>query len=434
MVPDPVPGADRANAAAKRLLRRAFEAALAAADPGRALLPHLPEPPAGRTLVVGAGKAAARMAAAVDVRYAGAPLSGLAIVPYGHAASGAGRVAVAEAGHPVPDAAGVAATERVLALARAAAPDDRLLVLLSGGGSALLTAPAGVTLAEKAEATRRLLASGADIGAINVVRKHLSRVKGGRLAALARAPSLTLALSDVVGDDPATIASGPTVPDPSTYAEALAVVERYAPELTAVRAALTRGAAGAAPESPKPGDPRLARAGFRLVGGGEASLAAAARVVEAAGYAAVSLGAGVQGEARRVGREHAALAARLVAHGRRVALLSGGELTVTVHGARPGRGGPNGEYALAFAAAAAPGARYALLAADTDGIDGGQGPAAPAGALLGPAEAARLTPDAARAALAAHGSHDLLARVGGLLVTGPTGTNVNDLRVVLLEG
>lgn len=334
MVPDPVPGADRANAAAKRLLRRAFEAALAAADPGRALLPHLPEPPAGRTLVVGAGKAAARMAAAVDVRYAGAPLSGLAIVPYGHAASGAGRVAVAEAGHPVPDAAGVAATERVLALARAAAPDDRLLVLLSGGGSALLTAPAGVTLAEKAEATRRLLASGADIGAINVVRKHLSRVKGGRLAALARAPSLTLALSDVVGDDPATIASGPTVPDPSTYAEALAVVERYAPELTAVRAALTRGAAGAAPESPKPGDPRLARAGFRLVGGGEASLAVAARVVEAAGYAAVSLGAGVQGEARRVGREHAALAARLVAHGRRVALLSGGELTVTVHGAR----------------------------------------------------------------------------------------------------
>ncbi len=399
------------------------------------------------------------MGAAVEEAYPGSDMTGLILTPHGH---GAGlrfqRLEVLEGGHPVPDAAGAAATERVLTLVRGARQHDLVLVLLSGGGSALLTAPLGVSLDEKAALTRRLLASGADIGSLNVIRKHLSRVKGGRLAVESGAPTLTLALSDVVGDDPATIASGPTVADPSTFGEALELLARYAPDHPRARAALARGAAGLTPESPKPGDPRLERAEFRLVGNASLALEAAARVLEGAGVAVVNLGADLTGEAREVGRQHAQVAATLPGSGP-VALLSGGELTVTLTGQHGvGRGGPNAEYALAFAQElserlehelrrerasglargneGSSGPRFAVLAADTDGVDGGSGAAGPAGALLGPELPGsdllgRLGRTEVAAALDGHDSHALLERIGGLFVTGPTGTNVNDLRIVL---
>lgn len=425
------------------LLRAAFAGAVDAADPAQALAPYLP-PPAGRLLLVAVGKAAAPMAARAWREYAGgashAALEGIVISPHGDGPSlELAGLTHLRAAHPVPDQAGVDATQRVLQLVQGARPDDLLLVLLSGGGSALLTAPAGVTLAQKAELTRVLLASGASITQINTVRKHLSAVKGGRLAALSRAPSLTLAVSDVTGDDPATIASGPTSADPTTFAQALRVVRRFAPGLPEVLAALQRGAAGSVPESPKPGDPRLAATRYQLVADAAGSLAAVRRLLDAHGYAVTDLGPGVAGEARQVGAQHAQLLRRLAQRGgaERLALLSGGELTVTLGAGRPGVGGPNGEYALAAArgllGAPLPGWRPYLLAADSDGIDGAGGSAAAAGALLGPRELSALTQAALDAALAGHGSHELLGQVGGLLVTGPTRTNVNDVRVLLLE-
>lgn len=437
------------------LLERAFRAAVAAADPETVLPPHLPAAPGGRLLVVGAGKAAAAMAAAVERQFTagGVRPSGLVITPYGHGPAGGpvegeaarlgggqssgSRIEVVEAGHPLPDAAGMAATRRIVELVSAARPDDLLLVLLSGGGSALLCAPEGVTLAEKVALTRALLASGASIQQINVIRKHLSAVKGGRLAALTRAPSLTLAISDVVGDDPSSIASGPTVADRSTFAEALVLLERFAPEMDGARRALSRGVGGERPETPEPGDPRLARAAFRLVAAARSSLEAAAAELRRAGVNVRLLDAEATGEARELGAAHARLAMeeleRVGADGLPVALLSGGEATVTLGPDPTGRGGPNGEYALAFAAAMPTDAPYALLAADSDGIDGGgDGGRGIAGALIGRAAARRLTARHVRDALALHDSHGCLARAGAAFVVGPTRTNVNDVRIVLL--
>lgn len=441
----------------KQLLRGAFGAAVSAADAATRVPPHLPPPPARRLVVVGAGKAAGPMARAVVRHYAASHpasrLTGLLIAPHvGGAPSRAGSasghyqsVRVLGGSHPVPDEAGLRATQQILALVHELGPGDLLLVLLSGGGSALLTAPAGISLASKAELTRRLLASGADIGEVNTVRKHLSHVKGGRLALLARergAEVLTLAISDVVGDDPSTIASGPTVADPTTYGEALELVERHAPGMRDVRRALQRGVAGLVEETPKPGDERLAAARFVLVADPHQGLQAAGATLQRAGVEVENLGAGLVGEAREVGARHAALLAQRL-QGRTVtegpwALLSGGELTVTLAG-ETGVGGPNGEYALGLAAALADtGAAEAsawqlyVLAADTDGVDGGGGGSGGgAGALLGPNELAQLTGLSVREALRQHASHELLRQVGGLLTTGATETNLNDLRIVL---
>lgn len=394
------------------------------------------------------------LAAVTAYRAIGATPEGLVITRYGHGLSHGrdhglghdfdqdtaeqlGAVEVLEAAHPLPDQAGERATARLMSLVASAGQDDLVLCLISGGGSALLTAPSGLTLAEKREVARLLLASGATIQQINVVRRHLSAVKGGRLAALAApAPCVTLAISDVPDDDPATIASGPTVADPSTFAEALEVVERFAPEAGAARAALEAAAAGTnrLTESVKPGDPRLAKATFELIADAGASLAAASSVLRGAGVEVRLLDAAADGDARALAYQHAELArkviARYEANSRPVALLSGGEATVTIAAdTGAGQGGRNGEYALAFAQEMPETSDYQLLAADSDGIDG-TGNAA--GALFDSAQLRQEPRAALERALTNHDSHGYLARVGGLLVTGPTRTNVNDVRVVLL--
>jgi len=416
----------------KRDLRAAFDAAVAAADPGSALTPHLPAPPAGRLLVVGAGKAAAAMARAVDAHYGPeVALTGVVATRYGHAVD-AGRIAVREAGHPVPDAAGVEATREIVELVLNAGEDDLVLCLVSGGGSALLCAPDGLSLDDLAAVTEALLRSGADIQEINCVRKHLSGVKGGRLA-LAAAPAriVTLVVSDVVGDDPAAIASGPTVADPTSYQDALTVLDRYGIAASAARAQLAAGARGERQDTPKPGDPRLAAARTVVVASAQTALDGAAGALSARGWQAHVLSDAIAGEARVVAGVHAALARQVLVRSqpfrRPCALLSGGETTVTVRGA--GRGGRNGEFALACALALPEGAPIWLLAADTDGIDGtGEN----AGAILGPSETAACRGAGGAAALARNDSYTLLESVGGLLVTGPTRTNVNDLRVLLI--
>lgn len=425
------------------LLRGALAAALAAADPYAATTTHLPAAPKGRMILVGAGKAAVPMARAVADRYGGTVgFGGVVVTRRGQAEAVAG-VEVLEAAHPVPDAAGVAATGRVLELVDGAGPDDLVLCLISGGGSALLCAPSGVDLADKAAVTAELLAAGVDIHALNVVRKHLSAVKGGWLAARSRAPVVTLAVSDVVGDEPGIIASGPTVADPSTFAEALAIVEAHAPGAVAARRALEAGASGARPETPKPGDARLARATYELVASGATAVSAAARHLEEAGVTVLLEEAAVTGDstevALRQAREVRARLARSLPSGP-VAFVYGGETTVARGGAQlvygdepPGEspstsGGPNGEWALAFAAAMAGGPPMWLLAVDTDGIDGAS---SAAGALLGPAQVNRLDQVQVADYLRRHDSHTLLGRVGGLITTGPTGTNVNALRIAL---
>ena len=415
------------------LLRELFGIAVTAVSAERSVPPALPEPPSsptGRTVVLGAGKAAAAMARVVEERWpAGSPLSGLVVTRYGHGVP-CRRIEVVEAAHPVPDAAGVDAARQIVELARGLVPDDLALVLLSGGGSALLALPAaGVSLDDKREVTRALLRSGATIREINAVRKHLSAVKGGRLAAAcAPARVVTLAISDVPGDDPSVIASGPTVPDPSTFADARAVLERYgirAPE--AVRRRLEE----AADETPKPGDPAFERSTFRLVATAGTALAAAAARVRELGLAVRVLGEAIEGEAREMGRWHAEEALRVPLGERPCVLLSGGETTVTVRG--HGRGGRNTELALGFALAAAGRPDLWLLAADTDGIDG---TGDHAGALAGPdtltaARAAGVDPEAA---LAANDSARVFESADGLVVIGPTRTNVGDFRAVLVGG
>jgi hydroxypyruvate reductase len=410
-----------------------FQAAVAAAAPALCVPPHLPPPPAGRTVVIGAGKAAAAMAQAVEAAWPpDRPLSGLVVTRYGHGVGPLPRIAVVEASHPVPDAAGQGAARRMLDLVRGLGPDDLVLCLISGGGSALLALPApGLALADKQAVNRALLRSGAGIAEMNCVRKHLSAIKGGRLAAAAApAPVVTLLISDVPGDDPATIASGPTVPDPTTFAEARAILARYGiGEPQAVLRHLERGA----DETPKPGDPRLARARTVMVATPQMSLEAAAAVARAAGVAPVILGDSIEGEAREVGRVMAGIARQVALHGQPApapcALLSGGETTVTVRG--HGRGGRNVEFLLALAVALDGRAGVFALAADTDGIDGAE---EVAGAIVAPDTLARAAARglSAAASLADNDGHTFFAALRDQVITGPTRTNVNDFRALLV--
>ncbi|HZD26918.1 MAG TPA: glycerate kinase [Alphaproteobacteria bacterium] len=409
------------------LLRAMFDAAVTAADPRHCLPPHLPAPPTGRTVVVGAGKAAASMAQAVEAHWPG-ELTGLVVTRYGHALP-TKRIEVVEAAHPVPDDAGLQAAERILALAGELGAEDLLLALISGGGSALLTLPApGLSLADKQAVNRALLRCGARIDEINTVRKHLSAIKGGRLAAAAAPARLcALLISDVPGDDPAVIASGPTVPDPSTLAEARAILDRYDIEPpAAVAAHLDRPDS----ETPKPGDPCFAGSHAVIVARPQQSLEAAAELAREAGYAVELLGDDLEGEARALGAEHARLALRRRGEGRRLAILSGGETTVTVKGG--GRGGRNVEYLAGLALEANGAAGIHALACDTDGIDGTEDNA---GAVVAPdslarARAAGLDP---AAMLEDNDAYGLFRALGDLVVTGPTLTNVNDFRAILIE-
>lgn len=422
----------------RALLRQLYDVAVASALPARVLAAHLPPPPKGRTLVLGAGKAGGAMAQALEAaRPADAPLSGLVITRYGHVPPGyrPRRLRVVEAAHPVPDAAGLAATEALLAMTRGLTADDLGICLISGGGSALLSLPApGLALADKQAVNRALLDSGASIAEMNCVRKHLSAIKGGRLAAAcAPARVLTLAISDVPGDDPAVIASGPTVPDATTCADALALCRRYRLDLPA---AAHEGLTSGAFETPKPGDPRLAGHELRLLATPQMSLEAAADAARAQGLAAHILSDEIEGESRVVGGMHAALARAVARRGepfaRPCVILSGGETTVTVNATRPtGQGGRATEFLLGCALALQGEPGVWVLAADTDGIDG-VGPHA--GALLTPTSLARaralgLSP---QALLDGHDSAGFFAPLGDLLSVGPSFTNVNDFRAMLV--
>ncbi len=433
---------------ARAFLRALFDAAVARAQPAQLLAPYLPPPPRGRTVVVGAGKAAASMAAAVQALWpADAPLQGLVVTRYGHVPPGLpqpqARIAVLQAAHPVPDAAGQQAAARIAALVQGLGPDDLVLALISGGGSALLAQPApGITLADKQALNQALLASGASIDEMNCVRKHLSALKGGRLAALA-APArvVSLLISDVPGDDPATIASGPTVPDPSTCQDALAICQRYRLPLPAAAHA---GLASGAFETPKPGDALFHHHAAHLIATPQLSLEAAAALARAHGVAAHILSDAIEGESRDVGKVHAALARQVARRGqpftRPCVLLSGGETTVTL-GATPtegpgqqrGRGGRASEFLLSCALALQGEPGVHALAADTDGIDGVEDNA---GALIAPDTLARAQALGLSAAghLARHDAYGFFAALGDLVVTGPTFTNVNDFRALYLPG
>ena len=425
---------------ARAFLRALFDTAVARAQPAQVLAPYLPPPPLGHTVVVGAGKAAASMAAAVDALWpADAPLQGLVVTRYGHVPPGLpqpqARIAVLEAAHPVPDAAGQQAATRIAAQVAGLGPDDLVLALISGGGSALLAQPApGITLADKQALNQALLASGASIDEMNCVRKHLSALKGGRLAALA-APArvVSLLISDVPGDDPTVIASGPTVPDPTTCAQALAICERYR---IALPPAALAGLRSGAFETPKPGDALFANHAMHLVATPQQSLEAAAAQARSQGVAAYILSDAIEGESREVAKVHAALARQVARHGQPFArpcvILSGGETTVTLPppgAAQPGRGGRASEFLLACAVAlqGAPGV-YGL-AADTDGIDGVEDNA---GALICPDTLARAHAQGISPAahLDRHDAYGFFATLGDLLVTGPTFTNVNDFRAL----
>jgi glycerate 2-kinase len=421
------------------LLRAIYDAAVAAAHPDVVLDRHLRPIPKGRVICLAAGKGAAAMVVAAERHYLDtvkldpARLSGIATTRHGHGVP-TRRIKVVEAGHPMPDEAGLKGAEETLQLARTAEAGDLLLVLLSGGGSANWIAPvAGITFAQKLKLTRALLRSGAPIGEVNTVRKHLSRIKGGRLARAGQgaAEIVTLAISDVPRDDPSAIASGPTVPDPTTLADARAIVAKYGLE---VDDAIRRALDDPANESCKPGDPAFARATYEIIARPRQSLDAAIKVAREAGYETIDLGADLEGEARAVAAEHARLALDARANARRIAILSGGELTVTVRG--NGRGGPNQEYALALADLLQDTPGISGLAGDTDGADGGAGSATdPAGAMIDAStfakmKARNLEP---RAYLDNNDATTFFSATGDLLQTGPTLTNVNDIRVILVE-
>lgn len=414
----------------RRFLRRLFETAIAAADPKQCVPAHLPPPPKGRMIVLGAGKASAAMARAVEDSYAG-PLEGLVVTRYGHAVA-CRSIEIVEAAHPVPDESGRAAAARMLALAQGRAADDLVLCLISGGGSALLTLPApGISVSDMQALTGALLKSGATIHEMNCVRKHLSQIAGGRLAVAAHpARVLTLAISDVPGDDPAVIASGPTVPDPTTRDDARAILAKYR---IVPPAAVAAHLADAESESPKPGDARFGGAAFRLIASPKASLEAAAAQAHRAGIAVLVLGDAIEGEARDVAREQARIARDIVAGRGPVAapavILSGGETTVTVRG--KGRGGRNAEYLLALTVELNGLPDVFALAGDTDGIDGTEDNA---GALTAPDSIARARVaglDAA-AMLDDNDGYGFFLRLGDLVMTGPTLTNVNDFRAILV--
>lgn len=413
------------------LLRAMFDRAVAAAQPRTCLPPFLPPfPENGRLVVIGAGKASAEMARAAEAHYA-RPLEGIVVTRYGHAAPCEG-VEIIEASHPVPDAAGRDAARRILECAEGLTADDTVLCLISGGGSALLSLPAeGVSFEEKSAINRALLKGGATIGEMNTLRRHLSAVKGGRLAAACHpARVVSLLISDVPGDDPGVIASGPTVADPTTCADALAVLDRYGIEVSdGVRRALADGAL----ETVKPGDPRLAGAETHLVATPQASLEAAAELARANGIEAHILGDALEGEARDVGVVLAGIARQVAVRGqpfrRPCVLLSGGETTVTVRG--KGRGGRNVEYLLSLAVAldGLPGVH--ALSGDTDGVDGAE---EVAGAVIGPdiLDQAQALEVSARGALDNNDGHGFFEALGAQVVTGPTLTNVNDFRAILI--
>ncbi len=421
------------------LMRASFDAAVAAADPLRIVAPHLPERPTGRMVVVGAGKAAAAMALAVERAWPDVALEGLVITRYAHGAP-TERVRVVEAGHPVPDAAGEAAARDILRIVSELQRDDLLLALISGGGSSLLSLPVPeVSMTSLRTVTCMLLASGAPIGEMNIVRKHLSQIAGGRLAAAAArrgARVLALMISDVTGDAPTDIASGPCAPDPSTYDDAIGVLSRWNVEAPgAVKRWLRRGADGEVAETPKPNDQLFAAVENRVIATAHRSLEAAANAFVSAGIDAVLLGDTVTGEAREVAKVYAALVREIRAHNKPfkppVALISGGECTVTLPPGSSGRGGRCTEFLLSLAVEleGAPGVH--ALACDTDGVDGSEDNA---GAFLAPDSidrAARNGVDV-RAALDRHDAYGFFEAAGGLIVTGPTRTNVNDCRVILI--
>ena len=426
-----------------QFLARLYQAAVQRALPLHNTAAWLPQPPRGRTVVLGAGKAGGAMAQAVEALWpADKPLSGLVVTRYHHTpprpAGLLARIDVVEASHPVPDQAGLDATERMLALTQGLTPDDLVLCLISGGGSSLLTLPAeGLTLAEKQQINRQLLESGANISEMNCVRKHLSRIKGGRMAAAcAPARVVTLTISDVPGDDPSTIASGPTVPDPTTCADALAILARYRIEVPpAVAQALSAGTL----ETPKPDEPRWRDQPVHMIATPQQSLEAAAQVAREAGLNAYILSDELEGESREVGKVHAALA-RAAARGlgpfvKPCVILSGGETTVTVRpvpsGEKRGRGGRAGEFCLGLAAGLQGQPGVWGLAADTDGIDGMEENAG-----------ARVTPDTLQRAQAQglkvsqamdrNDAYGFFQPLGDLVVTGPSFTNVNDFRAMLV--
>lgn len=429
--------ASASSSATRALLLQLFEAAVKAAHPSSCVPPHLPAvPPHGRIIVVGAGKAAAAMAQATEQHYIargqGDRISGFVTTRHGYGLP-TSIIKVVEAGHPVPDQCSIDTAQRALKLVATAGPDDLVLALMSGGASALWSAPAaGISFDAKQALTKQLLRSGARITEMNCVRKHLSAIKGGKLAAaVANAPILTLAISDIPGDDPASIGSGPTIGDPTTLAEAREVIARYK---IAPPAEISAALANPDNETLKPDDSRLAHARFEMVAAPSQSIAAAAKLAAAAGYEVIGLGDALEGEAREVGAEHARMALEAKAKGRRAAIMSGGELTVTVTG--NGIGGPNQEYALGLAIALGGASGIAGLAGDTDGTDGGAGSAAdPAGAIVMPdtlARAAKIDLNAAQL-LANNDSTRFFRSLGDLVECGPTQTNVNDFRVVLVD-
>ncbi len=419
------------RAGERELLESLFAAAIAAAQPDKCLPPHLPEPPRGRFIVIGAGKASAAMARAVEQNWPG-KLEGLVVTRYGYAVD-CERVEIVEAAHPVPDAAGQKAAQRMLDMVQGLTVDDTVLCLVSGGGSSLLPLPLpGITLADKQEVNRALLASGASIGEMNCVRRHLSEIKGGRLAAACHpAKVVTLLISDVPGDQPFDIASGPTVADPSTCAEALDIVRRYGIALPAnVRKVLEDGSG----ESVKPGDPRLAGHEVRFVATPQMALDAAAEVAAQAGITAHILGDSIEGEAREAGKVMAGMALQVARHGQPFAapcvLLSGGETTVTVRG--DGRGGRNVEFLLSAAIALRGEPGVYGLAGDTDGVDGQE---EIAGGFFSPTTLARAFDAGMRPmqSLDRNDGHGFFQALGDSVVTAPTLTNVNDFRAILVK-
>lgn len=429
-----VPGETEMNP--RELLTAAFQSALAAADPAKIVPLHLPEPPKGRTLVVGAGKAGGSMARAVEDHWpADKPLSGIVITRYQHSVE-TQHIEVIEAGHPVPDEAGGKAARRILDDAKALGPDDLLLVLMSGGGSALMTLPApGLTPADMQAVNKSLLRCGANIQEMNVVRKHLSASQGGRLAAACKARVVALIISDVTGDDPTHIGSGPCAPDPSTYDDALSIIARYeveAPE--AVMNHLERGRTGEIGETPKPGDPLFARIENKVISTSQDVMRAAETFFRSQGIGTAILGDSITGEARDVAKVMGGLARQVKAHGNPwptpVALLSGGETTVTIKG--QGRGGRNAEFLLSLAIDLDGAEGMCAIAADTDGIDGSEDNA---GALVMPDTLARGRAAGMKALdyLDNNDAYTFFQKLDDLLITGPTLTNVNDFRVLLIE-
>lgn len=414
----------------RELLRRMFDAAIKAAQPSHCIAPHLPAPPRGRTLVIGAGKASAAMAKAFEENWRG-ELSGLVVTRYGYGVP-CRRIDIVEAAHPVPDAAGLAAAGRIRNLVQGLTEDDLAVCLISGGGSALLPLPSdGLTLEDKQAVNRALLKSGATIGEMNCVRRHLSALKGGRLAAACHpAKVVTLLLSDVPGDDPMDIASGPTVADPTTCADALDVIRRYGIEVPPSARAILESGRG---ETIKPGDARLARAEIRMVATPQMALQAAAAVAKDARLPVMILGDSIEGEAREVGKVLGGIARQVALHGQPIeapcVLLSGGETTVTVRGS--GRGGRNVEFLLSLGVALDGHPGIFALAADTDGVDGLE---EIAGAILAPDSLARAWAKGIRPkdSLADNDAHSFFEALGDSVVTGPTLTNVNDFRAILI--